>query len=134
MPASASPRLVGIAVAGVWYLVLQEMIGTQQERNAYLSTEIKKLEEQIKDIATLKAEIESLKARQKAVEDLQTDRNCRSRAQRAREADARRRVLHDDQAGRPAAHRIRHRADQRACLRVPAQHRQHSEWLSSPSW
>ena len=67
--------VVGIAVAGVWYLILQEMIGTQQERNAYLSTEIQKLEGQIKDIATLKAEIESLKARQKAVEDLQTDRN-----------------------------------------------------------
>ena len=67
--------MVGIAVAGVWYLILQEMIGTQQERNAYLSTEIQKLEGQIKDIATLKAEIESLKARQKAVEDLQTDRN-----------------------------------------------------------
>ena len=30
---------------------------------------------QIKDIASLKAEIESLKARQKAVEDLQIDRN-----------------------------------------------------------
>jgi type IV pilus assembly protein PilN len=66
---------IGIALAGIWYLVLQEMIGAQQERNAYLGAEIKKLEEQIKDIATLKAEIESLKARQKAVEDLQTDRN-----------------------------------------------------------
>jgi type IV pilus assembly protein PilN len=65
----------GIVLAGLWYLVLQQMIGTQQERNAYLTAEIKKLEEQIKDIATLKAEIESLKARQKAVEDLQTDRN-----------------------------------------------------------
>jgi type IV pilus assembly protein PilN len=32
-------------------------------------------EEQIKDVASLKAEIEALKARQKAVEDLQTDRN-----------------------------------------------------------
>lgn len=66
---------VGIGIAGMWYLVLQQMIGTQQERNAFLSAEIKKLEEQIKDIATLKAEIDSLKARQKAVEDLQTDRN-----------------------------------------------------------
>lgn len=65
----------GIVFAGLWYLVLQQMIGAQQERNAYLTAEIKKLEEQIKDIATLKAEIESLKARQKAVEDLQTDRN-----------------------------------------------------------
>lgn len=65
----------GIVFAGLWYLVLQQMIGAQQDRNAYLTAEIKKLEEQIKDIATLKAEIESLKARQKAVEDLQTDRN-----------------------------------------------------------
>lgn len=67
--------LFGAAIAVVWYLVLQQMISTQQQRNGFLTAEIKKLEEQIKDIATLKAEIESLKARQKAVEDLQTDRN-----------------------------------------------------------
>jgi type IV pilus assembly protein PilN len=66
---------VGLCIAGIWYMVLQQMIATQQERNSYLSAEIKKLENQIKDIATLKAEIESLKARQKAVEDLQADRN-----------------------------------------------------------
>ena len=65
----------GATIAGVWFLVLQQMIGAQQERNAFLSAEIAKLEAQIKDIATLKAEIDSLKARQKAVEDLQTDRN-----------------------------------------------------------
>lgn len=66
---------VGVGIAALWYLLLQQMISTQQERNTYLLAETKKLEEQIKDIATLKAEIESLKARQKAVEDLQTDRN-----------------------------------------------------------
>lgn len=66
---------VGLAAVGLWYLVLQQMITTQQDRNVYLTAEIKKLEEQIKDIATLRAEIEALKARQKAVEDLQTDRN-----------------------------------------------------------
>ena len=38
-------------------------------------SEIALLEGQIKDIANLRAEIDSLKARQKAVEDLQTDRN-----------------------------------------------------------
>jgi type IV pilus assembly protein PilN len=47
----------------------------QEERNAYLGAEIKKLEAEIKDIANLRAEIDSLKARQKAVEDLQADRN-----------------------------------------------------------
>lgn len=66
---------VGLAVVGAWYLVLQQMTSAQQERNAFLNTEIKKLEVQIKDIAQLRSEIEALKARQKAVEDLQIDRN-----------------------------------------------------------
>ena len=65
----------GLAVVGMWYVVVQQMTAAQQERNAFLGTEIAKLELQIKDIATLKAEIESLKARQKAVEDLQINRN-----------------------------------------------------------
>lgn len=65
----------GLAVVGVWYLVVQQMTSSQQARNDFLTAEIKKLEVQIKDIATLRAEIESLKARQKAVEDLQIDRN-----------------------------------------------------------
>ena len=65
----------GLGVVGAWYLVLQHMTTVQQERNAFLSVEIQKLEVQIKDIAQLRAEIESLKARQMAVEDLQIDRN-----------------------------------------------------------
>jgi type IV pilus assembly protein PilN len=40
-----------------------------------LDTEIKKLDGQIKDIAGLEAEIAALRARQQAVEDLQSDRN-----------------------------------------------------------
>lgn len=67
--------LAGVVMAGLWYALLQQQIGAQQARNAYLQAEIKRLEEQIKDIATLKSEIDSLKARQRAVEDLQTDRN-----------------------------------------------------------
>lgn len=67
--------LVGVAVAGLWYLVLQQLMASQVERNAFLGSEISKLELQIKDIANLKSEIESLKARQRAVEDLQIDRN-----------------------------------------------------------
>ncbi len=63
-----------LAVAG-WYAVLDGMKSSQMERNALLDAETKKLEEQIKDIADLRTEIEALKARQKAVEDLQTDRN-----------------------------------------------------------
>jgi type IV pilus assembly protein PilN len=66
---------VGVAVVGVWFAVVQQMTSAQQDRNAFLKAEITKLEVQIKDIASLRAEIESLKARQKAVEDLQIDRN-----------------------------------------------------------
>ena len=71
----AVSAVVGVAVVGLWYLVVQQLISVQQARNAYLQTEIAKLDTQIKDIASLKAEIASLKARQKAVEDLQIDRN-----------------------------------------------------------
>ena len=66
---------IGVAVIGVWYLVVQQLISGQQQRNSFLQAEIAKLDIQIKDIASLKAEIASLKARQKAVEDLQIDRN-----------------------------------------------------------
>lgn len=65
----------GLAAVGLWYLVLQQMTENQMRRNDFLTTEIHKLEVQIKDIATLRAEIDALKARQKAVEDLQIDRN-----------------------------------------------------------
>ncbi|MBL0728087.1 PilN domain-containing protein [Piscinibacter sp. HJYY11] len=65
----------GLVVVGLWYLVLQQMTVGQQERNQFLTTKIKELEIQIKDIANLRSEIEALKARQKAVEDLQIDRN-----------------------------------------------------------
>jgi type IV pilus assembly protein PilN len=71
----AASAMAGAAVAGAWWFVLDQLTIAQQDRNQYLRTEIAKLDEQIKDIATLKAEIEALKARQKAVEDLQTDRN-----------------------------------------------------------
>jgi len=65
----------GLLIVGVWFTVLEQLKAAQQARNQFLSSEIAKLEVQIKDIATLRAEIDSLKARQKAVEDLQADRN-----------------------------------------------------------
>ena len=65
----------GIAIVGGWYGVVEQLKVAQQERNRFLSAEIAKLEKEIKDIATLKAEIASLTARQKAVENLQIDRN-----------------------------------------------------------
>jgi type IV pilus assembly protein PilN len=66
---------IGLALTGAWWLLVQQMISAQQGRNAYLTSEIKKLDNQIRDIANLRSEIDALKARQKSVEDLQTDRN-----------------------------------------------------------
>jgi type IV pilus assembly protein PilN len=66
---------VGAVVVGIWYSLLQQLTSAQQDRNNFLKTEIAKLEAQIKDIANLRNEIEALKARQRAVEDLQTNRN-----------------------------------------------------------
>jgi type IV pilus assembly protein PilN len=67
--------IVGAVVVGIWFSVLQQLTAAQQARNTFLKTEIAKLEAQIKDIANLRSEIEALKARQRAVEDLQTNRN-----------------------------------------------------------
>jgi type IV pilus assembly protein PilN len=65
----------GLAIVGGWYVIVDQLKVAQQERNQFLSAEIAKLDKEIADIASLKAEIASLTARQKAVEDLQIDRN-----------------------------------------------------------
>ena len=67
--------IAGLGIVGAWYAVVQQLTAAQQDRNQFLSVEIAKLEKEIKDIANLNAEIASLTARQKAVEDLQIDRN-----------------------------------------------------------
>lgn len=67
--------LLGGIIAGAIFLWFQAAISVQQGTNAVLETEIKKLDGQIKDIAGLEAEIAALRARQQAVEDLQSDRN-----------------------------------------------------------
>lgn len=67
--------LLGGLIAGSIFLWYQAAIDSQQSNNLILQTEIKKLEGQIKDIATLEGEIAALRARQQAVEDLQSDRN-----------------------------------------------------------
>lgn len=71
----AVAAVAGLAVVGGWYAIVEQLKSSQQDRNQFLSAEIAKLDSEIKDIATLKAEIAALTARQKAVEDLQIDRN-----------------------------------------------------------
>jgi type IV pilus assembly protein PilN len=67
--------VVGAGIVLVWYTFVNSQISSQEEHNQFLTSEIKRLDAQIADVATLKAEIGALKARQKAVEDLQADRN-----------------------------------------------------------
>jgi type IV pilus assembly protein PilN len=71
----ATSAVAGGVLAGLIFLWLQGQISFQQDQNKILATEIKKLDEQIKDIAVLEQEIEALRARQQAVENLQSDRN-----------------------------------------------------------
>ncbi|MDB5729459.1 MAG: PilN protein [Noviherbaspirillum sp.] len=60
-----------LGIAGV----MAAQIADQTQRNEFIKAENIRLDKQIKEIATLKQEIEALKARQQAVEDLQSDRN-----------------------------------------------------------
>lgn len=67
--------LLGGLIAGTIFFWYQAAITQQADNNLVLESEIKKLESQIKDIAGLETEIAALRARQQAVEDLQSDRN-----------------------------------------------------------
>ncbi len=71
----AASAILGGVIALAVFLWFQAAISVQQGTNLALETEIKKLESQIKDISGLEAEIAALRARQQAVEDLQSDRN-----------------------------------------------------------
>lgn len=71
----AASALLGGLISLAVFLWYQTAISVQQGTNLALETEIKKLESQIKDISGLEAEIAALRARQQAVEDLQSDRN-----------------------------------------------------------
>lgn len=61
-----------IILVGVYF---STQVSSQNERNAFIKTEIEVLDSKIKEVANLKQEIDALKARQQAVEDLQGDRN-----------------------------------------------------------
>jgi type IV pilus assembly protein PilN len=66
-------------VGGVIVLVVGGIFATrisiQNDRNRIIEAENKLLDKKIEEIASLKQDIEGLKARQQAVEDLQGDRN-----------------------------------------------------------
>ena len=124
-PALAVAAVVGLAIVGVWYAgAAAADLGAAGSATTSCKAEIAKLEVQIKDIASLRPRSTSLKARQKAVEDLQTDRNMpvhllNELVKQTPEGVYLTAIKQDGQVRQ----RHRHRADQRARLRVPAQHR-----------
>ena len=67
--------LLGGIVCGAVFTWYQGRIAEQQQRNSFLLSKTKELDAEIKDIASLQAQIASLRARQTAVEGLQADRN-----------------------------------------------------------
>jgi len=69
---SAIIGLIAVLLVGAFFA---NNIANQVERNRFITAENTRLDGEIKEVATLKQEIEALKARQQAVEDLQSDRN-----------------------------------------------------------
>lgn len=72
MLASAVVGALIVAAVGGYFA---SRLANQETRNQYIKAENARLDVQIKEVATLRQEIEALKARQQAVEDLQSDRN-----------------------------------------------------------
>ncbi len=64
-----------VVIVFVIFAYYQSAIDSQVQRNNLIKAENAKLDDQIKEIADLRSELDSLKARQQAVEDLQSDRN-----------------------------------------------------------
>ena len=66
---------IGAAAAAIVVVLgIDQRIDAQRARNDFVRAENAKLDEQIKEIATLRAEIDALRARQYAVESLQANR------------------------------------------------------------
>ena len=66
--------VAGVALAALVALGISGRIDAQQARNDFIKRENAKLDAQVREIAKLKDEIDSLKARKLAVENLQRDR------------------------------------------------------------
>jgi type IV pilus assembly protein PilN len=66
--------ILAFAGIGAVWLLFGNQLDTQMGRNKYMESKIAELDKDIAEIKTLEAEVAALKARQKAVEDLQSDR------------------------------------------------------------
>ena len=66
--------IVGIVIVGAMHIVNAQRIDAQADRNAFLKSEIAKLDKQIDEIKKLRDEIAALLARKQVIETLQADR------------------------------------------------------------
>ena len=66
--------VLGFAVVGLVHIIIAARIDNQNNRNALLTTEIAKLDEQIKEIDKLREQTQALLARKQIVETLQANR------------------------------------------------------------
>ena len=66
--------VVGLLMIGAMHTFYQRQIDVQVDRNAFLKSELAKLDQEIAEIDSLKAEIAALLARKQVIETLQRDR------------------------------------------------------------
>ena len=71
---SGGTAIIGIALAFLMYQYYERQISTQNDRNTFLTTEIKKLDKDIAEINELRNQIQALLARKQIIETLQADR------------------------------------------------------------
>jgi type IV pilus assembly protein PilN len=66
---------LGVAICGMVYLTIDQMISTQQSRNEFIKRQNEKLEKEIAEIRKLQEDIRALLARKQVIETLQADRS-----------------------------------------------------------
>ena len=71
---SGGTAIIGVALAFLMYQYYDRQIQTQNDRNNFLATEIKKLDKDIAEINELRNQIQALLARKQIIETLQADR------------------------------------------------------------
>jgi type IV pilus assembly protein PilN len=74
MTVSMGTAIVGAALAFLMYQYYERQISVQNDRNAFLAGEIKKLDKDIAEITELRNQIQALLARKQIIETLQADR------------------------------------------------------------
>jgi type IV pilus assembly protein PilN len=71
---SAGTAVVGLLIVGLMHSYYAERISVQEGRNAFLKSEMGKLDKEIAEINKLRDEIQALLARKQVIETLQADR------------------------------------------------------------